>query len=218
MSEITETLTAINPEILIEFRQSYVGPSIRKYGNMLRVGDCPCDTLKNRVGIINLRMTSGKTAVHSDMIMWNMNDTAENAALQFASILYGVPQVSVRVDKLPESHYRMLKYYISFWKEWKEVLLEGKLTAQNPDSNYSTATSVLGNKSVVTAYTNPVADITTDIAVAVNASMHESLILKGAEGKSYRTVNCMGEEIAKGKIDAYIAEIPVPTAGMVFVK
>ena len=28
----------------------------------------------------------------------------------------------------------------------------------------------------------------------------------------------MGEEIAKGKIDAYIAEIPVPTAGMVFVK
>lgn len=217
MGEITETLTAINPEILIEFRQSYVGPSIRKYGNMLRVGDCPCDILKNRVGIINLRMTSGKTAVHSDMIMWNMNDTAENAALQFASILYGVPQVSVRIDRLPESHYRMLKYYISFWKEWKKVLLEGRLTAQNPDSNYSTAASVLGNKSVITAYTNPVAEITTDIAVAVNASMHESLILKGAEGKSYRTVNCMGEEIAKGKIGATLAEIPVPTAGMVFV-
>ena len=68
MTEVTSALTAINPDILIEFRQSYVGPSIRKYGNMLRVGDCPCDTLKNRVGVINLRMTSGKTAVHSGVL------------------------------------------------------------------------------------------------------------------------------------------------------
>ena len=108
MTEVKEKLTSINPDILIEFRQSYVGPSIRKYGNMLRVGDCPCDILKNRFNAVNLRLTSGKTAVHSDMIMWNMEDSVENAALQFTSILYTVPQVSVRVDKLPEDHYKML--------------------------------------------------------------------------------------------------------------
>ena len=218
MTEIRQELIAINPDIMIEFRQSYVGPSIRKYGNMLRVGDCPCDILKNRIGIINLRMTSGKTAVHSDMIMWNMQDTAENAALQFASILYGVPQVSVRVDKLPESHRRMLKYYVSFWKEWKDVLLDGRLTAKNPESNYSLASSVQGDKAVITSFTNPLVEITTAEAVAVNASMHESLIIKGAEGKEYKTVNCMGEKIAKGKIPSSLAEISVPTAGMIFIK
>ena len=217
MSEIKASLTAINPDILIEFRQSYVGPSIRKYGNMLRVGDCPCDTLKNRIGIINLRMTSGKTAVHSDMLMWNMNDTAENAALQFSCILYGVPQVSVRVDKLPEDHYRMLKYYISFWKEWKDVLLNGKLTAENPECNYSSACSTLGNKSVITSFTNPLVNINTDIAVVVNASTNKTLILKSANGKKYTVVNCMGEEFTKGVITAEIEEIAVPTAGMVFI-
>ncbi len=218
MSEIKQELIAINPDILIEFRQSYVGPSIRKYGNMLRVGDCPCDMLKNRVGIVNLRMTSGKTAVHSDMIMWNVEDTAENAALQFASILYGVPQVSVRVDKLPESHRKTLKYYVSFWKEWKNVLLDGKLTAKNPESNYSIVSSMLKDKAVITSYTNPIVEIVASDAVAVNASMHESLVIKGAEGKNYRTVNCMGDEIASGVIASPLAEIPVPTAGMIFIK
>lgn len=217
MSEVRATLTAINPDILIEFRQSYVGPSIRKYGNMLRVGDCPCDTLKNRVGVINLRMTSGKTAVHSDMIMWNMDDTAENAALQFASILYSVPQVSVRVDKLPVDHYRMLKFYISFWKEWKDVLLDGKLTAENPECNYSSACSTLGDKSVITSYTNPVVNIKTNVTVAVNASMYNSLIIKGVKDKNYKVVNCMGEEVSTGTLSADIEEINIPTAGMIFI-
>ncbi len=217
MTEIRASLTAINPDIMIEFRQSYVGPSIRKYGNMLRVGDCPCDILKNRIGIINLRMTSGKTAVHSDMIMWNPEDTAENAALQFASILYGVPQVSVRVDRIPESHYKMLKYYISFWKEWKNVLLGGKLTADNPESNYSIARSVLGDKEVITAFTNPVIETAASETVVINASMHKSLIIKGADGKKFRTVNCMGEETASGTVTSPIAELEVPTSGMIFI-
>mgnify|MGYP006992089121 CR=1 FL=1 len=168
MSEVKVKLTAINPEILIEFRQSYVGPSIRKYGNMLRVGDCPCDILKNRFNIVNLRYTSGKTAVHSDMIMWNIEDSVENAALQFASVLYSVPQISMLIEKLPADHYQMLKYYISFWNEWKKVLLDGKLTATNPESEYSLVCSRLDNKEVYTAYNDVVVPVTTEKTVAVN--------------------------------------------------
>lgn len=218
MSEIRTTLTAINPEILIEFRQSYVGPSIRKYGNMLRVGDCPCDTIKNRYGIINLRLTSGKTAVHSDMIMWNTDDTVENAALQFASILYGVPQVSVRVDKIPEEQYRMLKHYISFWKEWKDVLLDGYLTAENPECWFTSACSTLCNKSVITTFTSPVADVKTEEAVIVNASALESIIIKGVKDKKFVVVNCMGDEVESGNITDNLQQINVPKAGMIFIK
>lgn len=218
MSDIKESLTAINPDILIEFRQSYVGPSIRKYGNMLRVGDCACDYQRNKSGVINLRMTSGKTAVHSDMIMWNTLDTPENAALQFASILYGVPQVSVRVDKLPEAHYKMLGFYIDFWKKHREVLLDGKLTAENPECNYSSACSTLGNKSVATVYSNPVVTITTDEAAVVNASKNQSLILKGAKGKAFKTLNCMGEKLSSGTVSGNLEEIEVPTSGIIFIK
>ena len=218
MSQVKASLTSVNPDILIEFRQSYVGPSIRKYGNMLRVGDCPCDMLKNRVNVVKLRYTSGKTAVHSDMIMWNVDDTPENAALQFVSILYSVPQISMRVDKLPESHYKMLRYYISFWKEWRDVLLEGKLTAENPESEYSMVSSVLDDKSVITAYTKNVVEIKTKSTVVVNGTAGESFIIKNAKNKQYKVVNCMGESIGTGIFDSDICEINIPTAGMMFVK
>ena len=215
MTEVKEKLTSINPDILIEFRQSYVGPSIRKYGNMLRVGDCPCDILKNRFNAVNLRLTSGKTAVHSDMIMWNMEDSVENAALQFTSILYTVPQVSVRVDKLPEDHYKMLKFYIDFWKEWREVLLDGKLIATNPESEYSLVCSTFENKAVFTAYNDSVISVKTEIAVAVNATAKKHMIIKNAESYSYKVLNCMGEEMANGTIESTLEEIRVPVAGMI---
>lgn len=218
MSEIHQKLRNINPDILIEFRQSYVGPSIRKYGNMLRVGDCACDMLHNRKGIINLRLTSGKTAVHSDMIMWNTQDTAENAALQFANILYGVPQISVRVDRLPAAHHKMLQFYINFWKDWRDVLLEGKLTAESPESNYSAACSTLGDKAVATVYTNPVVAVHARQTAVVNASMHHALILKGAAGKDYSVVNCMGDQVSEGTVSSDLQEIPVPTAGIMLLR
>lgn len=217
MSEVKARLTEINPEILIEFRQSYVGPSIRKYGNMLRVGDCPCDILKNRFNIVNLRYTSGKTAVHSDMIMWNTEDSVENAALQFTSILYSVPQISMLIDKLPADHYEMLKFYISFWKEWKNVLLDGKLTATNPECEYSLVCSRLDDAEIYTAYSDTVIPVTAKKTIAVNASAYNSLIIKNALNKSYRVVNCMGEETAKGKLLSHLQEIEVPTAGIVFI-
>ena len=218
LSDVKAKLTEINPDILIEFRQSYVGPAIRKYGNMLRVGDCPCDILKNRFNVVNLRYTSGKTAVHSDMIMWNVDDTPENAALQFASILYSVPQISMRVDKLPEEHYKMLKYYISFWREWREVLLDGKLTATNPECEYSLVCSSLGEKEVFTAYSDRVIPVKANITVAVNATAEKTLIIKNAKSKAYTVINCMGEAVSQGIMDSDLQEIPVPTAGMIFVE
>ena len=75
LSEINVRLKAINPEILLEFRQTYIGPVITQFGNMLRVGDCALDAFMNRMGILDLRMTSGKVAVHSDMIIWSDKET-----------------------------------------------------------------------------------------------------------------------------------------------
>lgn len=218
MAEIKSRLTKLIPEILIEFRQSYVGPSIRKYGNMLRVGDCPCDILKNRFNIVNLRLTSGKTAVHSDMIMWSYEDTAENAALQFASILYGVPQISMRIDRLPKEHCDMLRHYISFWKEWREVLLDGKLTATNPECEYSLVCSELNDKAVFTAYSDTVIPVKAKETAAVNATATESLIIKNASGYNYAVTSCTGEKLSEGTISSDLEEIRVPIAGMIILK
>ncbi len=217
MSEIKAELTAINSDILIEFRQSYIGPSIRKYGNMLRVGDCPGDILANRSQIVNLRMTSGKTAVHSDMIMWNENDSVENAAMQFANIIFSVPQISMIVKNLPQEHIEMLKFYISFWKEYSSVLLDGKLTAMNPENDYSQASSTLDNTTVTAVYTNNIIDAGNKVTAVVNASGFKSVIVKNAADKSFTVKNSKGEITESGKIKNSLEEIFVSQAGVIII-
>jgi len=216
MEEITENLYRRKPDILLEFRQPYIGPAIRKYGNMLRAGDCPNDTLSNRISVIDLRLTAGKTPVHSDMLMWNPKDTVESAALQIASVLYSVPQISVRIDKLPEEHYRMLKYYLAFWRKNRDVLLNGKLTAENPQSFYTQAATSLGDAEIVTLYATSVVTKNAEKTTIVNASHTNRIYLDGFEGLHYCIVNCMGEEIEKGNLEK-LSVLTVPTAGMVFV-
>ena len=218
MSEIKAELTAINSDILIEFRQSYIGPSIRKYGNMLRVGDCPGDILANRSQIVNLRMTSGKTAVHSDMIMWSENDSAENAALQFANVIFSVPQISMLIKELPQDHTEMLKFYISFWMEYRHVLLDGKLTAKNPENDYSQASATLDNTTVTAVYTNNVVDSKSDKTVVVNASGFDSVIVKNAAEKSFTVKNCKGEIIGNGTLKNNLEEIAVTKSGIIIIE
>lgn len=218
MTQIIHTLRALNPDIMIEFRQSYVGPAIRKYGNMMRVSDCPADAMRNRVDTVNLRLTSGNTAVHSDMLMWHPEDTVESAAMQIVSALYSVPQISMKIKTLNDSHKKMLAYYLAFWRNNRETLLDGKILAANPESCYSQVCAEKDGKAIFTAYTNPVIDCAAyNEIIAVNATAHNTIVLKGAAKKIYRVVNCMGEELTHGIVQEVFAEISVPLSGMVFV-
>ncbi len=216
LNEIKEKLTKLKSDVLIEFRQSYVGPSIRKYGNMLRVGDCPGDVLTNRSQAINLRLTSGKTAVHSDMIMWNKTDSVENAAEQFINIIYTVPQISVMIDELNEKHHRMLKFYISFWKEYSNILLNGKLTAENPETDFSSARVTLKGTEIITPYTNSLVEIFENKSIILNATAKEFLVIKGAEGYKAKVVNCLGETVTEFIIKNTLEEIKVSRAGLIY--
>lgn len=219
MTRIYDSLTELKKDILIEFRQTYVGPAIRKYGNMLRVGDCPNDAISNRKNVVKLRLTSGKTPVHSDMLMWSTQDTVESAALQFVSILYSVPQISVKIAKLNAEHKKMLKFYLNFWRENRDVLLHGKISAYNPESNYSLVRSCKDKKEIITAYTDNVIFGQDGICetIAVNSTRHGELILKNMQHRNYRVVNCMGEELEKGTLNSPIDIIQVPLAGMIIV-
>ena len=219
MQGIIERLKAIKPDILIEFRQSYVGPAIRKYGNMFRVADCPNDPLTNRTNIVNLRYTSGKTAVHSDMLMWNYDDTKEAVGIQLANVLYSVPQISVKIDKLCEEHKKVLAFYLDLWRKNRDIILDGKLIGENPESNYSKVYAVKDHKAVTTCYTNLVCDCKeVSENIIVNASMADSIYVKNAEGKEYIVANCMGEKVSNGKISLLLEEISVPPAGVLFIK
>ena len=219
LREVTDALKAINPEIMIEFRQSYIGPVIRRYGNMLRVTDCPNDAMRNRVDVVNMRYTSGKSAVHSDMLMWNYDDAPEVAAEQLTAILYSVPQISVRIDRLQESHKKMLGFYLDFWRKNRDVLMDGKIIGENPESDFSLVTAELDDRAICTLYTAvPVKKVYKELTV-VNASDDDFVYLRGYAGRHYTVKNCLGEEVAAGTVAAgTLAEVKVPHSGMIILK
>lgn len=198
LAEIKERLTALKSDILIEFRQPYTGPVMRRYGNMLRVADCPQDAVKNRAGVVDLRLLAHKTAVHSDMLMWNYDDTPESAALQLINAIFSVPQVSVLIEKLCEEQRKMLEFYLRFWKENKHCLIDGKLSAENPESFYSLITSESENKIIAASYIKNVMNIKKayNEIIFINGSWDDELFInnKYDDMKSECTIyTCTGE-------------------------
>ena len=215
LREVTGTLRTENPDFLIEFRHSYIGPVMRQFGNMMRVGDCPMAASKNRVGSLTMRMLCGSTPVHSDMVMWHASESAETAADQMTAILYCVPQVSVRLETLPERHRDMLSHYLRFWREHKAILLGGTLTAEHPESGYTRVTAELNGEAVVTTYLPQSVSLRgLRCGTVVNASAHDALIVEADGDVRYTVLDCTGKTLAEGT-GTELFRVTVPHSGMI---
>ena len=224
MVDVMKTLTAIKPDILIEFRQSYIGPVMREFGNMLRVGDCPLGTAQNRIGVVDLRLTSGNTAVHSDMLMWHENDNVENGVIQVQNCIFSTVQMSVRLDKVPENHKKAIAFWTQFMEKETDLLQNAPIYAEAPQNLYSLARTEKDGRSVIAVYEkghsvriNPAIDE----MYIINANSGGAVIMEfGAyAGYDAKVYDCTGELTAEGKLEATpITKLPVPMAGFVHLK
>jgi len=223
MSDMILELKAVNPDVMVEFRQRYIGPAMRKYGNMFRATDIPNGAVINRQRIVNLRVLSGETAIHSDMLMWHYDEPVEIAALQLLNILYSVPQLSVRLAELPKKHLEMVTYYTKYWKENKDILLNGTFQPSGIISRYPLISSHKSGKQIVTLYDKLVAEVATkDIKVLdiVNAKKSEDVIVK--LDNSWNKVKIVvtdstGHVVKKESksLENHLLNISVPVSGLV---
>jgi len=225
MLEIRKELQQLNPEIMIEFRQEYIGPYMRKYGNIFRVNDCPGDAVTNRVGTIDLRLLSGTTAVHSDMLMWSSEDSPESAALQLLNVIFAVPQFSMKLSDLSEEHLAVADFWLSFWKEYKELLLEGKLKAFSPGHLYPLISSENDQQKIIAVYdkmlVQPGKNLPPEL-ILVNATLNEELVLDletEFKDKNLKIYNSQGQLVENKKINLekglHKIEVP-PSSCLIF--
>jgi len=213
--DVKTRLQRLKPDILIEFRQGYIGPAMRCYGNMLRAGDCPRDALCNKTAVLDLRLTSGRTPIHSDMLMWHPQEPVESAALQLASVLFSVPQISLRLDQISGEQKQMLRFYLDFWQENRELLLEGKLALYSPEAFYSKATATLSDRELTVLYTDTTVVKGADRTTVVNCGPERRVYLEGFSGQGYKIVDCMGTERDSGVLTELCA-LTLPGAGVLF--
>lgn len=221
MTEVAETLKEINPDILLEFRQGYIGPEMRTFGNMFRVGDCPYDYIRNRAGIFDLRSMMGETAVHSDMLMWHQEEKPELAALQIISILFGVMQYSARLENISEEMKKMSRFWMQFMQEHQALLLEAPLRAYEPDKQYTWAKASDENECIVCVYEADkcVKPDSRDTVYVANGCENERILMELDADYTARVLDCCGDVISDGKeLQKGIAVIEVPVGGLVVMK
>jgi alpha-galactosidase len=122
----------------------------------------------------------------------------------------------VLVNELNKEQKEMLKFYISFWKEHRDILVNGKLTAENPENDYSSARVTLKDSEIVAIYTNSLVEVFKKKAIVVNGTMKDFLVIKGAKGCKVKVVNCFGETISEFIIKNTLEEIEVSRAGIIY--
>lgn len=222
MTELTRKLHELRPDVLIEFRQNYIGPVMRQYGNMFRVGDCPYSTSYNRVGIVDLRLTSGRTAVHSDMLMWNPEDRVENAACQIENVLFANVQLSARLDRIPEEHLRMMRFWTRLMQDEQHLLQEAPLYAEQPQMLYPVVRTEEKGRSVIACYQHGVlAEVPAsrlDDVYLINANSGSTMLARFDQKARWKATvwNCLGEIQTEEEWEPEgLVEWKIPECGMV---
>ena len=197
LSEVSLELKKINPEIFIEFRQKYTGPAIRKYGNMLRAFDCPGDYIMNRVRIADIKLLSGDTAVHSDMVTWHKDEDVEIAALHYSNTLFGVPQISVMLSDIPKSHLRMITFFTQYWEENKNILLSQNFHPKSPSENYPVLYAQKGDKKIIGLYSDHMIEVSgTEKSIdIINSRLNQNVIILSENSATFNGMvyNCCGD-------------------------
>jgi alpha-galactosidase len=219
-------LRRIKPDVMVEFRQSYVGPLMRKYGNMFRAMDCPNDAVENRMHTLDIRLLGGDTATHSDMLMWHAEDLVHSAALQLVNVLFSVPQISVLLDRIPPEHVEMLRFWLGFWREHRDVLLDGTLEPLYPEAIYPVVLARTESKLAAAAYGNAVVTLEGEIPstlLVVNGTPEQGVVLYVAEAAGARGIevrDCRGRVTGTDNIEleAGLHKIDIPPAGVAVLK
>lgn len=226
LTDVIKRLQSIKPDVMIEFRQSYIGPVMRKYGNIFRVGDEPNNAGGNRIGSMLIRALCGNTAAHSDMVMWHYEDTVESAAMQLIHALFTVPQISVRLDEIPESHVAMIRRYLAFWREHRDVLLDGRIEPLQPQHAYPAVRSQTATKVAAAAYANgftPLPSLQSRTLILANGTLENRLVIELPDNQGNRRIriwNCTGDLVLDEtrRLDSGLHSLPIPPAGTAVVE
>jgi len=223
LTDLMTELRAVNPDVVIEFRQPYIGPLMRKYGNMFRAADAPHVATDNRLRTVDLRLLSGNTAVHSDMFMWHPEDDVEAAALQFLSVLFAVPQLSVRLERIPPDHREMVRHWTDYWVRNREVLLDGTFIPHAPLANYPLIEAVGETKRIVALYGDQIVHLPEDHhrrALDVINAGHRSRVIVEVGGRlgrfDYRVFDTLGREFGSSSVELNpgVYRFSVPRSGL----
>lgn len=214
MDEIYAEMTKIDKDFLFEFRQNYVGAAIVNRCNMLRVADCAADPVTNRIGIAALRLLNGGTAIHSDMLLWGKKESPLNCQRQLLNIMFSVPQISLRLTEIPKEQLELVRLFVKYYTENRDVLIHGKFTAYHPELNYSVMCADTNEKKITVLHGEPLFVPTDKNEDVFNNTAFDYIVSSGDKRFDYEIFDMYGKLISSGKSSDTPQKFDVPRGGM----
>jgi alpha-galactosidase len=215
MKDILARLKKINPDVLVEFRQSYMGSAILQYGNMIRAADCPADPWANRKRICDLRLTSGSTSVHSDMIAWSGDESAAGAALPILNALFATIQYSMILEKASAEHREVIRHWLRFSQEHRETLLKSAFRPRHPQNAYPLIEAESDRELIVAVY-NPdtvAAAKAGKKSYVINATLSPSLVVELDGAVRAELYDTLGRKVTDRDCGKGLVRLDVPAGG-----
>ena len=154
----------------------------------------------------------------------NEGEDAEKSALQITGILFSTPQISVDLDKISEDQRKMLRFWLGFMSEKRELLQKSSFEPSRGYANFPSVTVRNASERLTALYAENLLmlDEMAEQVYIVNAYDRKPVYL-GCEQPSeaeYTILNCMGEEIARGTLT--LGSTPtaaeIPFNGMMILK
>ena len=217
MKDILTRLRKINPKVLVEFRQHYMGPAILQYGNMMRCADCPADPCANRRRVCDLRLTSDALAVHSDMLVWSKDEPPEGAALPILNVLFSTIQYSMILEGISREHREVIRSWLRFSQEHRAALLKGGFCPHHAENGYTWIESWSDDERILATYAgNQVLPVPADgrTVYAVNATQESSLVLDLVEAPAAaEAFDTFGKSVGSRRLLKGLNRIVVPPSG-----
>ena len=216
MKDILARLRAIKPDVLVEFRQHYMGPAILQYGNMMRCADCPADPAANRRRICDLRLTSGRIAVHSDMLVWSRDETPQGAALPILNALFSTIQYSMVLATVRPSHRDVIRSWLGFSQAHREALLKGEFRPHHAESGYTWIEGESPAERVVAVYSGDVcvrSGAADKPVYIVNATGGAAVVADLAAPARVEFFDVFGKPAGAASAAAGLVRLAVPASG-----
>ena len=216
MLDVHDRLVKINPDVLLEFRQAYMGPAILQYGNMMRAADVPEDHRENRRRICDLRLTSAGIAVHSDMLVWSKDETPEGAAMPILDVLFSTIQYSMILKKINPAHKEVIRHWLKFSQDHREALLKGEFTPHHPELAYPWVEGESVKERIVAGYA-PSVVVKTGAAdkpvYLVNGTGAASMVVESTSDGTAEFFDVLGKACGTAAFKAGLNRLAIPKSG-----
>ncbi|MDA3929986.1 MAG: alpha-galactosidase, partial [Prolixibacteraceae bacterium] len=174
-----------------------------------------------REKLVNNRLLYGEYSPFMEVMGIHPRDPEVDIAKKFQAILYGSPYISYFSYTLPEGVRETLSFWIKYWKQNSEYLLEADFKAYNPVQRYTVLKAGNETKQILCFYdrTEPFdfGYFNFEQADVINSSSYPFVSLKGKPtGKvDYIIYNYKGVYQNRGtlKFKREIATLELPIAG-----